>query len=283
MALRWGLCVLLAGLAACDVNTLGEWDPVRCSNGIDDDHDGLIDCDDPDCWAFACDKPSNDQPMDAAVDASRPISDAGSSRDKDAQTDSSILPPPPPPPPDDDSGMMSIEDASMPPASCANGGMSCPSGSSCMNGVCNPDSIAGDYTLQIVSAVVPQRTVTGVCFDFDMLCPPLGSCDECMPDPFVVVLKNGVGMVGTASHVLNTTTPMWSDAKFSLSLSQGDRLEFDVWDWDPLINTRMFTCVPDLTGIASGKLQCGPRSGMTIAPGNDGPYGVAATIERTKK
>jgi hypothetical protein len=272
--LRVGWLVAVVYATACSVNPHGEWDPAQCSDGLDNDGDGLIDCDDPDCWAFVCKTPPPVS-KDASVDASHPEHDAALPEHKDS---GSLLPPPTV---DEDSGPMSRPDSGTPPLSCTTNEALCPNGTACVDGVCKPIALAGDYIFTIVSAVVPEQSLTGVCYDFDASCPPiLQKCGICQPDPFVVITKNGVNNVGTTNHRINTRTPNWEDESFKITLLEKDRLEFAVWDWDPFYNTRIFSCTPDLQKLPTGMLQCSPRAGTTIEPGSDGPYNVVARAKK---
>jgi hypothetical protein len=271
--LQLTLLVAVTCATACSVNPRGEWDALQCNDGLDNDGDGLIDCDDPDCWAFVCKQAP--APKDAGVDASHPVHDAALVEPSDSGSLAI------PPVLDEDSGPMSRPDSGTPPPSCTTNEPACPKGTECVDGVCKPIAIAGDYTFTIVSAVVPEQSQTGVCYDFDATCPPLLlSCGICQPDPFVVIYKNGVDRVAETNHRINTRTPDWSDQSFKITLLEGDRLDFAVWDWDPFYNTRIFICTPDLRDLPTGMLQCSPSSSMTIEPGHEGPYKVLARAKK---
>jgi hypothetical protein len=272
VAIPW-LGALFALFAACNINPQGEWDPLQCKDGKDNDGDGLIDCADPDCWAFVCDPPPSAS-TDAGMDTSPPIRDAAMSEPKD----SGWLPLTPPIA-DDDSGMMSVADAGAPPR-CAINEVTCPAGNECVDGVCKPSAIAGNYTITVVSAVVPEKTLTGVCYDFDVSCPPILACGICQPDPYAVILQNGVKTVGTTNHRINTRTPNWADQSFKMTLQENDRLELQVWDWDPFYTTKIFICSPDLRDLPTGMLQCWPNPSMTVDQGTDGAYTVIARVKK---
>ncbi|HEX4353424.1 MAG TPA: C2 domain-containing protein, partial [Polyangiales bacterium] len=99
----------------------------------------------------------------------------------------------------------------------------------------------------------------------------------CLPDPFISALLNGVTTVGMTDHLADTSTPTWTNGSFPVTLDANDSLEFAAWNWDPVLPAlRMFTCVPDLDDIPTGKLHCSPR----LEPGPDGPYGIDATIRK---
>jgi hypothetical protein len=259
--------------AACNINPHGEWDLLQCSDDKDNDGDGLIDCADPDCWAFVCDKPRAAS-KDAGMNPSPPMRDAGMSEPEDGG-----WLPLTPPIADDDSGMQSVADAST-PARCAIGEVPCPTGSECVDGVCKPSGIAGNYTITVVSAVVPERSQSGVCYDFDVACPLILSCGNCQPDPYAVVFQNSVKMVAITNHRVNTRTPNWEDQSFPLTLHDGDRLELQVWDWDPYYMTKIFFCSPDLHDLPTGMLKCSPKPSTTIPAGTDGDYNVMARVTK---
>jgi hypothetical protein len=64
-------CILLLTLAGCDSDSGYQWPPpplgseLLCSNGLDDDADGLTDCEDPDCMG---DPACTDEICDDGVD-----------------------------------------------------------------------------------------------------------------------------------------------------------------------------------------------------------------------
>src|SRR5262245_51829288 len=80
-------CVALALAASgCARTTSGEFSALVCSNKLDDDHDDLKDCDDPDCWVFCPPRmrtdiggPASGMKPDAGSDSGEPpeMPDAG--------------------------------------------------------------------------------------------------------------------------------------------------------------------------------------------------------------
>jgi hypothetical protein len=268
---------LVVTVVACNVSPPGEWDSLQCADGIDNDADGKIDCDDPDCWAFVCagrpsGVPEAGHPEPPRIDASVPLPDSGG-----------IISEPLPPPvlPFDDAGPGPDDDAGT-PVSCIDG-WTCSPGESCVDGMCRPIDITGDYTLEVVSARVPPRSVTGVCYDFDLPCLPGTDCPGCDPDPYIVVTKNGVTTVGTTAVRNNTETPTWTTEKFDLSLKNGDRLDFAAWEYDsPIGKTRMFSCSPDLLQLASSMLSCSPAANTTIEPATGTRFEIVAKIRMVR-
>lgn len=265
--------------AACAGYTRGEWDARQCSDGIDNDADGRIDCADPDCWAYACQHAARDaavaQGGNAGVDlppasvstagmlaagsggrVSLPeLDDAGGGNTSE--------------PDDADAGL-----SSAPECSSARGD-DCGIGRECIGGKCQTVDITGKYALTITSAVVPVRTSLGACFDTDVWCA-LGACDgTCQPDPYVVVTKNSVVRVGSTTTQTDTTNPKWTGGSLDIQLSTGDTLLFGVWDADTFGNAEMFSCSPELQAqIRSGTLHCAPTTR------SDGTYEVNASITR---
>ena len=265
--------------AACAAPTHGEWDPRQCTDGVDNDADGRIDCDDPDCWAFSCKRgqPDAGVAMSGSAGASglEPRTEIGgmSSSGSGGQLSMPDLEDAgtgqPGGPDDGDAG------AAPAPECSATRQDDCGSGQECIAGRCQPVDITGKYALSILSAQVPLRTSLGTCFDSDVFCA-LGPCEgSCQPDPYVVVTKNSVVRVGATPTQTDTTNPKWSRAQLELQLSPGDSLLFGVWDADTFGNSEMFTCSPQLQAqIRSGNLRCTP------ATRTDASYEVVARITK---
>jgi hypothetical protein len=278
-AVRAALAALLMS-AGCSVARPGEWDPAQCRDGLDNDGDGLVDCADADCWAFACGpgKAGGLAGAEAGSGGQRALVDAGPP--PITYVDARVLPPPFQ---DNDAGDLG-EDAGPPPSTtgCGATHAECASDEECVGGQCVPGSITGSYVLEVLSAVVPARTLTGTCWDTDVFCAL--SCDgDCRPDPYVRVTKNSVLSVGATSSASDTTKPTWTNARFDVSLTDGDTLVFGVWDSDMLnLNMDMYSCSPDLaTQVPTGMLRCTAAARATIPPGADGAYEVLARITRS--
>jgi hypothetical protein len=266
--------LLILAFTACRITPHGEWNALECSDDLDNDGDGLVDCDDPDCWAFACKRP-RPTPIDAGADASSTTpSDAAPF---DADPPDAMTPPPPHEP---DSGPMSMEDSGEPDRSCTSDQSLCKADEECVAGVCKPIDIRGDYTLQILSASVPDRNPGGICYDADNSVCALGHCDTCKPDPFVVVKKNNVVTVDMTLPRTNTTKPTWTEPGFPVTIADNDTLQFMVRDADLLLSSEIFTCSPDLRQLPTGMLHCGPLPGSTIDPGSGNVFEVVARVTK---
>jgi hypothetical protein len=256
---------LVLTAAACKVSPHGEWDIQVCADGQDNDGDGKIDCDDPDCWAFACvghPSPSpGGNPSTPPPDAAVPKPDAGE-----------MVSDPLGPPALDDGGPEPSDDAGSAP-SCTDG-WTCKPGEACVDGECQPIDISGVYQMDVISARVPSRTKGGVCFDFE-----LPGCD---PDVYIVVTRNGVTTVHTTSVRTNTTTPTWSDESFSITLKTGDHVDFAAWEADTVSRTRIFYCSPDLLQLASGTLSCSPAASMVIEPEDGMRYEIVTKVRMVR-
>jgi len=283
-------CVALTLFAACTtVSSHGEWDPLECGDGLDNDGDGKIDCDDPDCWAFRCGsaapKATTGGRPGAAVSSGAGGHDDGADGldsgsvgvSRDAQTATTTTKPyegtarP-------DAGRDAAQDANR---GCDPNDPDCDSGVGCGSGECGPSpSFAGKYILEVRSAVVPDRMLGGLCVDPDLRCG-LGVCNDCeRPDPYVVVMQNNVVRLGQTSARQDTQTPTWTDARFPIELREpSDTLTFHVWDEDLLTRREIFSCTPKLPNpLPDGELSCEPPSRLVVAPGPSGPYKVVARI-----
>jgi hypothetical protein len=273
-ALAFSVCSVLS---ACRLEPPGEWDPLQCRDGQDNDGDGLIDCLDPDCWAFQCslDQPPPSGIPEAGSGGARSMTDASVHLDAASTPDARL---PPPVLGEDDAGGEDAGPGTLPPAAaCSPTSGGCERGQTCVDGICKPIDIAGKYVLEVVSAVVPDRMPSGVCYDPEVWCA-IGPCDACLPDPYVVVTQNGVVRVGTTTTIADTLKPKWTNARFDLTLSNSDKLVFGVWDSDGLINSDIFSCSPDLLRqVPTGTLSCSPPSRTDAGTSM---YEIVATISK---
>jgi hypothetical protein len=247
------LFVLASWLSGgCTVTPVGELTDAICSNMMDDDDDGQIDCKDPDCLTFATCRDPIDVPTRDAGSEPIEFPDAGT--------------PPPPPPVDasydagpEDGGQANI-DAAVPP--CTPG--SCALGEECVNGSCLPPvAVTGaTYEISVQSAVVPQFSSPGVCLDD---CLPIPLVCLCQPDPYVIVtLSRGTQTftVGVTDWVSNTTQPTWSGKPMTVEIRDADQLFFQAFDYDPdEPDPEILRCKPDLSQIPTGSLVCGSTAG----------------------
>ena len=95
--MRSALVVMAAlALAGCKGSATEGSNPGECSDGADNDSDGLYDCDDPDCaGAPACDQADADTDADSDSDADVDAdTDADADADTDADTDAGAPPSP---------------------------------------------------------------------------------------------------------------------------------------------------------------------------------------------
>jgi hypothetical protein len=258
------LLVFLAAASSCASTPVGEFTAEACTDGDDTDHDGLYDCNDPDCWVFCpvrgnveVGDASSSDPSDAAPDAmSKPAPDSGkpnAMHDEDAGVepmDAAM--------PDDDGGTA--------PDPCK-----CPQGQSCIDGQCRPNpspTIEGTYTLHVTSALVPLGPDNDHCFDYSGAACPMKLpfvCDCQRPDPYVVVLQNKTVLSqATTPEVRDTVNAQWPAApSVMVTLKATDTLTFRAFDWDGLGQDQpIFDCMPDLSVLSMGAdaLACSPRT-----------------------
>jgi hypothetical protein len=264
-ALVGALLLMLLGCSGPRLRELGE---VACHNGMDDDHDGLWDCADPDCFgAAACGThPSMDAgaktklvDMDATPGAGGANIDAGGSA-AFVPIDAAA---------DEDGGATRMLDATVaPPPPCD---PACAIDQECIDHKCQGVAVKtpGEYTLTIVSVVAPDQSYTSACYDYPCDKPlsfvGIGLC-PCPVDPYVVVV-----LVSAGKEVMRFMTPVVTDdpnatfppTPFTLQLMQGDVLRFEVWDHDdpPNPDDKLFDCKPDLTNVMPGPLSCSTMAG----------------------
>ncbi len=264
---------LALAVAGCRSQRPGEYGEVACNNHLDDDHDGLLDCRDPDCFGTATCKAH----MDAAVvksdmDAGRP-QDAGSSPPEPMDAgDAAKALPDATAPADDDSGAAVELDAAAAKPPCD---PVCKPDEQCIDHQCKPVAVQtpGRYTLQIESATVPRSSSLDTrCYDLvcdNVLSIPYSLC-ACAVDPYIRVILVRSGdetLVGQTSYVKGSDDPTYHDAPFPLQLMKGDVLRFEAWDHDDPSTTDelLFACKPDLTDVQQGVLSCSTLAGALYA------------------
>lgn len=94
--LTLGPLLLLAALAACPASQTGFEQPESCLDGKDNDGDGLVDCDDPDCRRLAiCGSPQRRDGGPVLIDGPPPPPRDGPPVDKGTPK-RDFAPPPPP-------------------------------------------------------------------------------------------------------------------------------------------------------------------------------------------
>ncbi|MDD9935851.1 MAG: C2 domain-containing protein, partial [Myxococcales bacterium] len=270
---------------ACNAMNASEATPKTCDNDRDDDDDDLMDCEDPDCHAFAICRRTLTVPDESMGDDDSP-QDGGPEPPPNAPTDDADDEPEPPPAVMDagvDSGVDLPSDAGLVEA---DGSMPdvcdplCADDEFCNDGTCETvgSSATGRFEVRILSATVPDRNFIHQCYDVlcdNMISIPWALCD-CAPATYVRVLHSRAGVsveAGITELSVDTLTPEWNEA-FEVDLEPGDVLIFEVFDDDPGTDTLIYACSPDLTDLADGPIEC-----MTAAGPPDGMlHGVKAEI-----
>lgn len=279
-----------------------------CSSGDDEDGDGLIDCEDPDCLsaevcrnyaAIGAPIHGDEDAVDGGVlnpwmdpgltgsPESQPPLDAGAAGGGDdvqgGDGDADDAPSPLDAGASSDAGAP-VEDDDVPLPTCD---PACSDGQFCMDGTCVEvgASTDGMFELQVLSATVPDKNAIENCFD--TVCPgvvssPFGLC-LCDPDTYVKVLRVSEGissLVGVTATAERSLSPQFGDV-FDVELLEGDVLIFEVWDEDdePLEDSIISACSPDLTSFSAGPISCSSLAGSIGRPVESV---VSATLEQKK-
>jgi hypothetical protein len=243
------LVPLLAALwlSACTTSPAVE---ALCGDGIDQDGDDAMDCEDSDCHASddcvhsraATVKPP---PTDAAHHKP-PVLEGGVDTPKDAQVGDAwtqadaTLP--------QDARVPDDEDAGADPCRL------CASNEACVAGRCQPAAAptSGAYDLRVLMGTVPAMTEQTFCYD---ACLILAGVCPCLPDPYVRVVlvhDNSEQIVGVTGVVNETVTPTFPPMDFPIDLVAGDVLRFDVYDEDqPDRDNLLYTCNADLGSVSA--------------------------------
>jgi hypothetical protein len=258
-------CIALALVAAgCSYTAIGELSASACTDNEDNDGDGLNNCRDPDCQAYAHCQAQRGEPImnpqqpPSRFDASVGVPfEAGSPPDADVdpvdeQDDAGSEVEPPPV----DAGALPCDGR-------------CTVTQACIEDVCEDLSspAAGKFELRILSVEVPDFNQWTRCFDpcAGRLFPSFTIC-MCAPDPYVEVWRvrqDGDEEMGT----LIGSTPVAADARMAASfedtvieveLDAGDALWLVVVDEDaePEEDTTMYRCLPDLRELMPGPIEC---------------------------
>jgi hypothetical protein len=277
---RLSAVLALLTLSACAASVPGEVTAAACSTPtIDEDHDDLIDCADPDCHGFEhCRRLRDDGPNPPSTGGSGGMSSSGGSGGSgggeplSGGTGGSD--------PDDDAGgiqpidagdNMSAADAAEPepPPPC---GGSCGVGFECdiPSNVCMPTGTQGGrYTITVLSATAPRETPIAQCVD---PCQGVAVWCPCLADPFVRVVRVRPAQEPSdpaeEDEIVKTATlrdneaPTFMEAPAPLELDPGDVLRFELWQ-DLLLSddARVYDCTPDLADVAPGELACTAMSG----------------------
>lgn len=221
-------CWLAAG---CELTHLAaETSALACSDGLENDGDGVRDCDDSDCWAFArCRKVAPTGGAPSAPPPELPGEEPPSFGE-------------PQPPVATDAAVTPAVDASIevdaaildggggggtaPPPPCV-----CPGGT-CEGDVCVPDAVA-QYRVVNLRVVVPRSksdTVVDECFDDSNACSIFLLC--CNPDPVLTMFVDGVAVISLTAQ--NTVDKLWAEPDIEVELKVGSKIEFDLHDDDTM-------------------------------------------------
>ncbi len=269
------LIASIQGLTACASISAGEVTAAACLEGNDDeDGDGKMNCEDPDCFAFEACRPSA-LSRDAGGAGSSPTAGtggaggSGSSNSGGASASGGSGGDEPQPILDggDDSGFVIpiMPDASFVPDAAIIPCGGCAVGEVCVEDVCEPggDPTGGTYTITVVSGTVPYAT-DGICVDVSCNLSPVVYC-ICRPDPYVrvVLVRQSEEEVVLDSNVVSRSVdPMFDVEGFPVTLEQGDTLRFEMWDKNQTIaDKQVFSCKPDLSNLTPGPLECSTLSG----------------------
>jgi hypothetical protein len=264
LVLRFCIALVLA-VAGCSYPSGGEMSASQCSDAEDNDGDYLFNCDDPDCQAYDhCRAHVGGSPVDAAMppsdeDASAPEPrDAGSIDDAATDTDAAG---------DEDDGGSTGPPEPIDAGTAPCGGL-CTATQACIDDACEDVSSpgAGEFDLRILSVAVPDFNMWGMCLDpcIDSPLPSFAFC-ACAPDPYVEVWRvrqdgeqRMSTLLGTTPVAVNERRASFEDTIIRVELMQGDALWFVVLDEDPGSgdNTTIYRCLPDLSALAPGPIEC---------------------------
>jgi hypothetical protein len=266
----FGLALLLA---ACDSPRIGEVGHQACTNDLDDDHDGLENCADPDCqnldecrgFLIALDGGAFDggRVPEGGIIGPPLLLDGGSGIPPHMDSGMSNEPP------DEDSGVViPIVDAG-PPATCT---PKCKDTEECIDLECKPVTASTSQTIAVTiqGARATPTGFFGECLDLECGVP-IGLC--CPLDSYVRVVQ--VHADGSPDEVIGRTATARSmsyqieytgAATFTVNLAQGDYLDFELFDENTDMDDRLlFDCKPDLTNLKSGPQTCRGLIGVTLA------------------
>jgi hypothetical protein len=272
------LAVIVPVASGCGTAARRELSVSECKHGFDEDDDGLIDCDDPDCWAFDF----------CSASALRAELDAGAMDELDARvprTDAKVTP-------EADTGTIEPSADSGPIEPCAQ--VTCETGFACnADGECESD-YPMDLDVRMLRASVSIATAFSICWDTvcdgKVSIPSFGCI--CPPDTFVTVLVNGVA-VGHSTAIEDKLEPVWPaiEAPIRVRLeSVDDVVTFVVADLDidPVMGEtaeEIFYCTPSLESIKSATSLICTKEFFSISyvpPPKDGLFRVEASVERVR-
>jgi hypothetical protein len=256
--------------------------------GLDEDEDGDIDCDDPDCWSFAhCREdaavpmapyvpPPSGAPAPPGVIVDKPIKTDPDSSVPVQMPDADIIV---------DASVDAEPDAEL-PLVCSE---LCPP-DKCEDGVCTVPLELGEYEITRLELRAPRERRDGTCFDDRGNCPFFdidlwGPC--CPPDPTVIIRvgEEKVGLIAAPNTALET----WEAPGLRFTLREGDVVTFEVIDDDnrevgdnggDRAPQGVFSCSTAATLVKVVELRALGCSALEMdRPDNGVDYRVVATIE----
>ena len=203
-----------------------------CSDNIDNDNDGRVDCEDADCRGLVLCNTQPEQelaltplspPTPPVSVSTPPIEDLPDAADVG---DGSVVENPD----DDDAG----EDPSVVRGdSCE--AISCTTTERCVGGTCIKPVDAGSMMLMQIAilptsaTIISRRNSMGDCLDDD--CPTVGTLCLCLPDPYIEIRRNDTVVVKT-DVVTDSLNPIWDQAAVAVSYGPDDRLTAVLIDHD---------------------------------------------------
>jgi hypothetical protein len=241
-------------LSACSASPLGEVGMTACSNKLDDDHDQLVDCEDPDCQDMErCGRLHVSPPGTGGSTANTggsggapttvPAFDAGRVEDEDG-------------------GWLGEEDGGSVPADA--GTPDC--------GV--PDCSAPRSFVVTVSSAMAANTEGRppyACLDeFSNIVACYPSFCGCTIDPYVVVSRvrgDDVRPIYMTEAIEDTIAPTFKAAGLPIELLPGDALQFDVMDQNAVAPpSLLFSCVTALPKLEPQTILCKAETSTVRRP-----------------
>ena len=237
----------------------------------DEDHDGLVNCDDPDCQNLDICRDAGRRGGDAGTTppATTGHIDAGSMKPPADMDGGEIRLPVVDGATDDDDGGTAVPtpdagpvDAGPPPPTCS---PKCSATEQCVDLTCEPVSSTTSQTMSVtVASVAAASSIRSRPATTRLPEPSWGLC--CPIDPYVRVIQMHADkptVVGQTDTVLDDASPMYTSAPtWTVDLAQGDLLVFQVWDDNSeLADTELYECKPNLTDFKPGPQRCGDFKG----------------------
>jgi hypothetical protein len=249
-----------AGLVSCAITTAaGELAAGDCNDGIDNDEDGRIDCEDSDCFAFEeCASQvaarRGTPPPSQLGDAYVSMPDASSSGP--SPTEPPMTPPPSTQPPSASPPSGEPEPEPRPPVRVCEGG--CGAHQTCVEGMCLDDEVVlvPLWELHHIEATVPRSVAAGggiPCLDSPPKCDlpwsELGRACPCPPDPKVQVFvdhdsgdETPPELAGETSVAMNTDAATFPNDVITVGLLPHSTIVLSVVDVDDMQEQPIFSC-----------------------------------------